>query len=745
MTPAPETRRSARARAQPVRVDRPRAENLPVARVAVDVPLAHLDRPFDYLVAEADSAAARPGARVRVRFSGRLVDGFVLERAEGSEHGGRLAFLDRVVSPEVVLTEPVAGLCRLVADRYAGTMADVLRLAVPPRHGRTEGEGPPADAGVDAEGAAGPGAAGGIAAGALVEAGAGAAAPDAAVDPGVPGASAPPGADVGWAAYPAGPSFLSAVKSGRGARAVWQALPGEDWPARLAEVAAAAWSVDRGALVIVPDARDLDRVEAALAAALPADAFVTLSAGLGPAERYRRFLRVSRGGCRVVAGTRGAVFAPVSDLAVVAIFDDGDDLYAEPRAPYPHAREVAMLRATGEKAALLIGGFARTAEGQMLVESGWAKPIAGDRAEVRRRAARIEAAGDSYAVGADSAAARARLTPAAFAAARQALESGAPVLIQVPRGGYLPSLACADCGRPARCRRCSGPLAVPHAARTPVCRWCGVAAPRWVCPACAGGRLRMTVIGAARTAEELGRAFPGALLRTSMAGKVLDRVPGEAAIVVATPGAEPIADGGYGAALLLDGPLLLSRPDLRAAEETLRRWMAAATLVRPAAAAGRVVVGADASLAPVQALLRWDPATFAAAELEERRHLGFPPAVAMASIDGDEASVGVAVAELTSPPCGLPPSALVLGPVPAPPSHQGPVAAGRGSPRAAGESGGAARRGAAVGEPRVRVFIRVGPADRRALAGALRVLVASRSLRKEPGAIRIEIDPAELG
>ena len=54
-----------------------------------------------------------------------------------------------------------------------------------------------------------------------------------------------------------------------------------------------------------------------------------------------------------------------------------------------------------------------------------------------------------------------------------------------------------------------------------------------------------------------------------------------------------MADGGYAAALLLDGWALLGRPDLRAAEETLRRWLAAAALVRPAPAGGRVVVLAD--------------------------------------------------------------------------------------------------------------------------------------------------------
>src|SRR3569833_3890185 len=80
------------------------AEALPVARVAVDMPLPHLDRPFDYLVPTTLDAAAVPGCRVRVRFAGQLVDGFLLERVGESAREGRLAFLERVASPEPVLT-----------------------------------------------------------------------------------------------------------------------------------------------------------------------------------------------------------------------------------------------------------------------------------------------------------------------------------------------------------------------------------------------------------------------------------------------------------------------------------------------------------------------------------------------------------------------------------------------------------------------------------------------------------------
>src|SRR5215471_9597580 len=87
------------------------AEVRPVARVSVDVGLAHLDRPFDYLVPAGLDEAAQPGVRVRVRFAGQLVDGYLLERAERSEHP-KPVFLDRVVSPERVLSPEVLTLAR---------------------------------------------------------------------------------------------------------------------------------------------------------------------------------------------------------------------------------------------------------------------------------------------------------------------------------------------------------------------------------------------------------------------------------------------------------------------------------------------------------------------------------------------------------------------------------------------------------------------------------------------------------
>ena len=644
------------------------AERDPVARLWVDVPLAHLDRPFDYLVPAALAEQVRFGSRVRVRFSGRLVDGYVLERRADTDHAGRLAYLERAIGGEPVLTAETAALFRAVADRWAGTAVDVIRLGVPSRHGRAEAAAASAPAGTPP--------------------------------------SAPPDA---FGAYRAGPAFLRAVADGRSARAVWSARPGEDWPARFAEALATAAAAGRGAIAVVPDARDLARLDRAATEVLGAGRHVALSADLGPAERYKRWLAAKRGTVRVVIGTRAAAFAPVADLGLLAIWDDGDDLYDEPRAPYAHTRDVLVLRSSLSGAALLLGGYARTAEAQLLVESGWAHAIAADRDTVRRTAPRVVAMGDDAELARDEAAAAARLPSLAWRTTRDALAAGDPVLVQVPRGGYVPSLACVRDRTPARCAVCSGPLTMPGRGAVPHCRWCGRPAGDWHCPSCGGRALRAVVIGARRTAEELGRAFPGATVRTSGGERVLAQVEHRPDLVVSTPGAEPVAAGGYGAVLLLDGWALLSRADLRAGEETLRRWMAAAALVRPG---GTVVVGADAAVPTVQALVRWDPAGYAARELDERGELGFPPATRMAALTGTPD----AVAELLAT-ARLPDGAQPIGPVPTGNDADGSTE---------------------------RMLVRVRRADSAALATALKDAAAVRSARKAADPVRIVLDPQRI-
>ena len=439
-----------RTKSKDTRTLRP-ATDRPVGRIAVDLPLAHLDRPFDYLVPERLADQARPGVRVRIRFAG--------SDATASSSSGPPTASTRAASATWTGWSPTSrcsprrslGLARAVADRYAGTLADVLRLAVPQRHAATEAAA--AKRGTARRAARGSQAA---------------------------SPAACPRPDAGpWTRYPAGPSFLDALAAGRPARAAWTALPGPAWPEEIARAAVTTASAGRGAVIVVPDARDLARVDEALAAlvpavhaattasapalaallpprapgaeqAIPPAGYVTLTADLGPAERYRRWLAALHGDAFIVAGTRAAMFAPVRDLGLVVLWDDGDDLHAEPHAPYPNAREVLALRAHRAGAAALIGGFARTTELTQLVRAGWARELGPDRQTLRAAAPRVRPAADDKELHRDEAATMARLPSLALRTARDALQAG-PVLVQVPRRGYLAGIACARCRAQARC------------------------------------------------------------------------------------------------------------------------------------------------------------------------------------------------------------------------------------------------------------------------------------------------------
>ncbi len=643
----------------------------------VEVPLPHLDRPFDYGVPADLDGEVRVGVRVKVRFAGKERDGWVVGRSAASTHHGDLAAIRKVVSTVPVLAPEVLRLARTVAQTYAGTTTDVLRLAIPPRHATAEA----AVLGTEHE-------------------------ERAELHEGVFAESEHGGV---WDVYPAGPAFLRRLAAGESPRAVWSALPapsgGPEWPAAVTAAVRAVRASGRGALVIVPDARDVTLMAAALEAETVEH--VVLTAEQGRSARYRRFLLALLGRVGVVVGTRSAALAPVQNLGLVVCWDDGDDLYAEPRAPYPHAREVLVARAEQQGAAALFGGYARTPSAEQLVADGWARSLAAPRERVRERTPRVIVPSEVD-LAREGAAGAARFPRPAWELVRRALATG-PVLVQVPRAGYLPVVACARCRTPARCVHCAGPLGLGSGDAPPSCRWCGRRAIAWSCGECGADQVRALRYGSGRTAEELGRAFPGTPVTSSgRDGGVVGSVDSRPRLVVSTPGAEPLAEGGYAAAVLLDGAVMAARDDLDASVEALRRWLNAAALVRPD---GEVMLLGQPPAAPSQALLRWDAVGYAQRELSERAELRFPPSARLASLTGEWSAVRGLLARVS-----LPASAEVLGPQPY-----------------VDESG----------NELAHAIVRVPRAEGAALSAALKAAAAIGSARKDPAA-RTQIDPSSL-
>jgi primosomal protein N' (replication factor Y) len=541
-------RRAAKPEPQP-------AEARPVAVCSLELSSPQLDRTFDYLVTPALDHLAQPGVRVAVRFGGRQVGGFIVERRERSDHPGKLSPISRVPSGLPVLTPGLWRLANAVAERQAGAVWDVLRLAVPAAHVSTEKRllarwagGPGGEGGDGPAGADGPGGLGGIGGGGPA-------------DP-VPECLE---------------GLVAGLRAGRRQRAAWTHLPGDDLANGLAAAVAAAWAAGGQTLVVAAS----DRMVAQVAGALPKGCRVArLVADDGPQARLEAYWSGARGEADVLVGTRAAAFAPLARPALLVLVGDGDSALREPRAPYHHARTVMAVRAGQEGASLLVAGLGRSVEAQALVESGWLGSLAAERPAVRA-ATPVVHAPTAEDLAAEGATAASRLPGAAFRLIRRGLADG-PVLIQVPSAGHVKA-------------------------------------------------------GLERTADELARAFPAARVeRSGGPGGRLGQVGPEPVLAVATPGAEPVARGGYAAAVLLDAGTWAGRPALDSAVDALRIWLTAAALVRPRQPV--LLAGSDGGGA-AQALVRWDPVGLAARDLAERRSLGLPPAVKAVVFEGTQAAV----------------------------------------------------------------------------------------------------------
>ena len=681
------------------------ARELPVASVRLVGVLPHLDRPFEYAVTPA-TAAAGPGMRVRVRFSGKDTEGIVLARRAEPTTDRALAPLHRLVSEDVVVPPAMMRVCEEVAERCAGTVGDVLRLALPPRHARAEkADRAAAEKEAEENGAEDP-----VAADGTVAAESTAAADTAGADGAAPSADAPVTPRRGDR-YPGLAALLSRAGSAEGPvpRASLVLDSVDPWTEMAAE-AIAELDPALGALVIAPDQRDVARLSRVLEER--GIAHEVLAGTEGPEKRYRTFRRILRGATRVVLGNRSAAFAPVRDLGLVICYDEADDLLEEPRAPYPHTRTVLQCRSAEERCALLFLATSESVTLRALVEAGYLArldPLPTPVTAVRPRIVAM----DQYLRDREGPSGRSRLPQEAMRVLRRGLATG-PVLVQVPRSGYVPAVACTFCGTRARCPECAAPLQLRGRSGPLHCTVCGRREDGYRCPECDRTHVRAMVIGSTRTAEELHRAFPDAPLSVAGGahGPLEDDAVPEQGIVVATPGAEPAPRGRYSALLLLDADAMLGRAAFDADVEAVRRWRGAISLVRTAEEGGEVLVVGTSTLPAIRDLVAHRSALFLDRVLEDRRELDLPPFRRVAEVVGErEACRGFL--ETTE----LPDGTEVLGPV----DLEGPDQAGRS-----------------------RAVLRLPPERSRELAAALRAGVAARSARKARGSLRVRMDPPDV-
>lgn len=740
------------------------AEQHPIAQVVLDVQALHLGQTFDYFIDEKDSEAAQPGVLLRVRFGGQRVSGVIWARTDTSNTPrSSIRYIERVLSPDVLVPASMREDIGLIAKAYGGTRANILRFAVPPRVAKVEAEQRlAASFRRPVGGSLSDNTQGGFAGRGTN--------PDGTMPAGSTFAVASTvseGAAQGYRRLTANYADVNvlhdALTGQRFQSFVFDSLPGaQEWQRNMAWMVATALSAGKAAVVELPTMREVEDLMPMLRnyglkpfAPAPAGGWVgdvaVLNAETMPAaDRYRTYLAVALGQVKVVIGTRAVMYAPVEGPALFAILEDAAYQNMDGMMPYPQARGVMRLRAKSHGGVFVAMANARTPQSQWentgpgTVET----PVSGYSTTIHPLASPLKDATpwvrwlnrDELARLADPSIG-ARVPHTAVRVLSKALESG-PVLLSIPQDSVSETLSCAKCHRQARCAKCSGPLQLPADRRdsTPRCRWCGAAAINWKCPGCGHERMRVVRVGAAGTAAELAGLFRGVpvVLSSKTQGLVRD-VACQPIIVIATPGFEPrvrpvSAEQGsagheYRAVAVLDAWTSLYALGVDARLDTLTAWMRAVSLCAPRSRGGQALILGETDPAIAQSLMLWDSRILAAKDLEERVETGMPPAVAAACVWGRRDAVmtlmqriGALGGDWTA--CGELPG--MLGPVPI--AQPDTVDA----------------RELEATDDRVKAVIRVPQSRRAELAARLHRETARHVASREPGELRFRVDPKDL-
>jgi primosomal protein N' (replication factor Y) len=356
-------------------------------------------------------------------------------------------------------------------------------------------------------------------------------------------------------------------------------------------------------LIVVPTARDLNGLTAALAKS--GIEFTSLDSNLPRADRYRNFLVVSLGGTKLVVGMRAAIFAPIPDLTEIYLHQENSEHYYERRTPYWNTREVAWIRSKISNLDLHLTGYVPSLDVAIDI----------DKKEILYQAARAKI---SVVAQASS---NGELIPSKiYQQVRKAIVTG-PVLFLVPAKGYATAISCAKCRNIALCE-CGGKLSKSSSKSDPACVICSKKYQNWKCGWCGEARVFLTSRGIERFAEEIGRSFPNQIVIQSTAGDPRDSVSAEPALVISTPGVEPIAEKGYAAVVILQVDRFLSATSSNGVESAYSNFFAASALVGDT---GVVALVHDDGAPITSALTTWNPATISKREIEQRISLQLPP------------------------------------------------------------------------------------------------------------------------
>lgn len=388
------------------------------------------------------------------------------------------------------------------------------------------------------------------------------------------------------------------------------------------------------ALVLVPEIGLTPQLLQRFRERLPVPV-LALHSALGDAARARAWRRIAAGESLVLVGTRSAVFAPFTQLALIVIDEEHDASFKQQEGFRYHARDFALLRARLRRIPIVLGSATPALEslhnrnlgrfqGLHLPErAGFAKPPSIELIDLRRQ--RLQEG----------------LTSIARAAIADHLARGEQVLVFRNRRGFAPVLQCRSCGWHGECDRCDRPYTYHRKTQRLICHPCGRNRPAPAhCPVCAEVVSPLGV-GTERLEMVLRDAFPDVpVLRvdrdSTRAVGAFERLmatahSGAPCILVGT---QMLAKGhdlpNITLALLVDADQGLYSVDFRAAERMAQLIVQVAGRSGRAHKLGRVLIQTHHPEHPMfSQLLAGGYARFAAAELALRADLAFPPHSAM--------------------------------------------------------------------------------------------------------------------
>ncbi len=532
------------------------------AQVVAKSNLIQLDREFDFVVPERLQGSLTVGQQVSFPFgrNKKLQTGFIVGMTEKSAYA--TSELAEILSPVPVLPLELLRFCRQVADRQCVAVGEILAAAVPDHMART-------------------------------------------VIPGEDSRGELPEVETPFEIRPSLGSRAAVLCASKSFQVQGEFFA--DWAFVMVSEALKTLRQGKSVLMIVPEQADFDEVHGLAASLGFADWVIDYSPGQKKSDRFKSFHKALASSPALVLGTRSAIYAPVSNLGLIAVYDDLDDSLREQGSPFTHARELALMRAGAEVGLLFLAPY-RSIEIQRLVEIGFLTDH--DVVSAPLRISFTEPG--------------ARFDQSAFKLVKEKLNEG-PVLVLLPRKGSSAALYCQGCGIRLRCA-CGGMIWEPTEQRS-ACRLCNK--PHVKCEQCSANNFRRGRTGSTRTVSELGKTFPQVSIAEATQEKSPSGLKAKNQIVVATPGSAPKVPGGYSAVLILDCDIWLARQSLAAEQLAFRDWTGALELM---ATSGRAVLsGIDAELG--QAFSMQQHRLLAKNQLRELRELELPPAVRIATVE----------------------------------------------------------------------------------------------------------------